>query len=347
MAAKKTVRWINLVKVLRGAISGLTTRDILKRLAELPDVVPVDIRTVQRDLIELDESGIVALEKHVQDNRELWRLDSTFAGFSGSRFMTGSTALTLKMVLDHAQVLLPFGARQELRAQADRVDRALRNEGASGITPWSKKVRVLPAGHQLAVPTIDERLVEEVYRSLALETKLRARYLKPGSTEATERDYSPLALVYRAPRLQLIVSTDPARLPFVLAMHRIQEARALDSPIERPADFDLDQYIADGRLDIRVGEPIRLRLRCTQELADHWRTAALGSDQAFNEELGQPVLEVNCQHTKALRAYLLGLGAQVEVLAPTELVQWMGEEVARIAANYPVQHDGRAENLVI
>jgi predicted DNA-binding transcriptional regulator YafY len=336
MAAKKTVRWINLVKVLRGTIGGLTTREILNRLEELPDVVPVDIRTVQRDLIELDESGIVALQKVIQDNRELWRLDSAFAGFSGSRFLTGTTALTLKMVIDHAQVLLPISAQHELRAQAERVDRALRNEGASGVTPWSKKVRVLPAGHQLAVPTIDERLVEEVYRSLALETKLRARYLKPGSTEATERDYSPLALVYRAPRLQLIVSTDSTRLPYVLAMHRIQAARALDSPIERPADFDLDQYIADGRLDIRVGDPIRLRLRCTQELADHWRTAALGTDQVFSVESGQPVLEVDCQHTKALRAYLLGLGAQVEVLGPEELRQWMGDEVTRIGANYTV-----------
>ena len=337
MAAKKTVRWINLVKVLRGAIGGLTTRDILTRLNELPDVVAVDIRTVQRDLVELDESGIVALEKSVRDGKEHWRLDATFAGFSGSRFMTGTTALTLKMVIDHAQVLLPISAQHELRAQAERVDRALRNEGIGGITPWSKKVRVLPAGHQLAVPTIDEHLVEEVYRSLALETKLRARYLKPGSNEATERDYSPLALVYRAPRLQLIVSTDPTRLPYVLAMHRIQEARALDSPIERPADFDLDQYIADGRLDIRVGDPIRLRLRCTQELADHWRTAALGTDQVISEESGEPVLEVDCQHTKALRAYLLGLGAQVEVLGPEELRQWMGDEVTRIGANYTVR----------
>lgn len=40
--------------------------------------------------------------------------------------------------------------------------------------------------------------------------------------------------------------------------------------------------------------------------------------------------------TKALRAYLLGLGAQVEVLGPEELRQWMGDEVTRIGANYTV-----------
>ena len=88
-------------------------------------------------------------------------------------------------------------------------------------------------------------------------------------------------------------------------------------------------------LDISVGEPIRLRLRCTRELADHWRMAALGTDQVILEESGKPFVEVDCQHTKALRAYILGLGAQVEVLGPEELRQWIGAQVASIAGNYP------------
>ena len=75
--------------------------------------------------------------------------------------------------------------------------------------------------------------------------------------------------------------------------------------------------------------------------------AALGTDQVILEESGKPFVEVDCQHTKALRAYILGLGAQVEVLGPEELRQWIGAQVASIAGNYPDQNSQKLTQVTL
>jgi len=335
MAAKKTVRWINLVNVLKGAPQGLATAAIRDRLNVIPGVVPVDLRTVQRDLNELDDSGLVALNHEEIDGREVWQMDPAFVGFTGDRVLSGTAALTLKMAIKHASVLLPHDARQYLLDQATRVERSLQFAGAGGQTPWSEKVRVLPSGYQLEEPEVDQMVIRAVYEALARGTKLQARYHRLAVTFPDELfEFSPLALVYRAPRMYLIVSTEAEQSPFVLALYRIRQVEGTDSPIERPDDFDLDRFIAEGHLDARQGAPIRLRLKCTRALADHWRTAALGTDQVISGPKNEPTIEATCQNTDALKSYLLGLGTQVEVLEPVDLRIWMTFEVNKLAHKY-------------
>lgn len=337
MSAIKTIRWIELIDILVNAPSGLSTALIRERLRAREHVKPVDIRTVQRDLTELENSGFVTLQRVEREGQVLWSLFPGSAHFGGASLLTRPTAITLKAVMEHAIWLLPPEAQEQVLAKSEAVRRTIERGRQDGQKPWLDKVRVLPSGYQLARPQFDQATLRVVYQCLANGTCLRATYRKPGASETSRRDYCPLALVYRAPRLHLLVSLRPDRDPFVLAVHRMSEVEALDSPVEMPDGFDLDAYIAAGRLDHRLGEPIRIRLRCTPELGDHWDAAALGADQVVTRGDGHCIVEATCPDTAAFRAYLLGLGPQVVVLSPPGLRDKLTEDITRMAERYATE----------
>lgn len=342
MAAKKTIRWFNLVAVLRAANNGLSTAEIHERLNAATDVDPVDLRTIQRDLVELSESGYVALEREVFEGRDLWFLDRRFIGINADRVMTGTVALTLKMAIEHASILLPLEAQAFLLSQSNRIEETLSRAGAAGRIPWSDKVRVVPPGFQPEPPHVPPEVVNVVYRCLAADTRMRIGVRARASTGLDRLRVSPLGLVYRPPSLLLVglvhtgsvVDTLIRRRDEVEAIHleRIAEIKALDDAATRPQNFDLDDYLWRGHLDGGEGRSIRVRLRCSRRLAIQWEQTPLGRDQLIEGPKDSPIVEATCADTEALVLHLLGLGTEAEVLAPyalRERLVFRSQELAR------------------
>lgn len=230
--------------------SELATEQIHRRLLALADVGSVHLRTVQRDLIELLDSGLLGLLHVERDGRGWWRIDRSFRAFRNYDHLSLSAALTLKMAIEHAAPLLPLAAQAELRQQESHIDMRLKSDLNAWVRPWSAKVRVLPSRRLLGVPEVDQSVIVAVYEALAGDWQLKARYSAAYGGES-DRVYHRLALVLRPPRLQLIVSTSPDLDRFVLALHRIREAEVVEQRVVPPSGFVLDRYIASGEMDVR------------------------------------------------------------------------------------------------
>lgn len=344
MAAKKTIRWFNLVAALRGAADGITTAEVHRRILEMPAVDPVDLRTIQRDLVELANSGIVALDREDRDGRDVWRLDRRFLGINEDRAITGTIALTLKMAIEHASILLPLEAQAFLLGQSDRIEKALRREGAGGRTGWADKVRVVPAGFHVARPDVDPAVVETVYRCIATERRMSARLPIFGRTGATRVEISPLGLLYRQPSLLVVGWVHERGLVEAIRLEHIRKAVAQDIPIERPADFNLDDFLWQGNFDGRRIEPLRVRLRCSRRLADIWRHTPLGRDQVISGPKDAPEIEATCDDNELFLGYLFGLGTEVTVVSPKALV----DRISQLAYSLVMHYSGpRDDDIVV
>lgn len=327
MAARKTIRWFNLVAALRGAVDGLATTEVHRRLQEMPGVDPVDVRTIQRDLAELADSGIVALEREDRDGRSVWCLDRRFLGINEDRTMTGVVALTLTMAMEHALILLPLEAQAFLQGQSARIERALQREGAGGRTPWADKVRVAPVGIYDERPEVDPAVVETVYRCLAAERRMIAVLPMLGRTGFTRDEVSPLGLVHRHPSLLLVCWVHERRAVEAIPLERLLEAIALDDSIERPEGFNLDEFLWSGGIEDNRSTPMRVQLQCSRRLADIWRHTPLGCDQVISGPKGEPLIEATCEDNYLFLGYLISLGPEVTVIGPKALVS----RIARIA----------------
>lgn len=335
MSSAKTLRWLHIIDLLASNRRGLTAPELHSRLKEDCDrYATIDLRTVQRDLADMDASGVIRFITLPSEGKaQRWALQGD--GF-WNRALSPHSASTLKLVLRHMKGLLPPSAYATLQAQEHQADQMLAFSQAAehGRRPWEQKLRVLPAGHNLQAPNLSEPVLAAIYDALVQERQLRASYRRPASESVSTRDYNVLALLVRAPKYQLLVSTD--RDPYVLNVHRILGAQLLDTPTRWPNNFDVDVWVATGAADTRIGldEPQQLHLHTTLALADHWRETPLAEAQQIIEVDGFAELTANLILTDALRRYLLGLGDQVTILAPEVLREWMAAQAQSLAEQY-------------
>jgi len=348
MAASKTIRWFNLVAALRGAVDGLATTEVHRRLQEMPGVDPVDVRTIQRDLAELADIGIVAPEDEDRDGRGVWCLDRRFRGIDEDPAMTGSVALTLKMAIEHAAIQLPLDAQAFLLGQSARIERALQGEGARGRIPWADKVRVAPSVTQRRRSGVARAVVETIYHCLAAERRMRAVLPMLDRAGSVRLEISPLGLVYQHQSLLLVGWVHERSAVEAIDLERIREAIALDDSIERPEGFDLDEFIWSGGIDDDRNEPLRVQLRCSHRLADIWRHTPLGRHQVISDSKYKPLIEATCEATcednDLFLGYLFSLGTEVTVIGPQELVK----RIADLAYTLVMRHSAaNSDDLVV
>src|SRR5207253_747918 len=83
----------------------------------------------------------------------------------------------------------------------------------------------------------------------------------------------------------------------ILALHRIQSARATTLSFERPKEFDLESYDGEGKFGFGEGKRIRLSFRITKEAGLHLLESPLSEDQTVKEledeyEITATVIEI-------------------------------------------------------
>jgi predicted DNA-binding transcriptional regulator YafY len=121
-------------------------------------------------------------------------------------------------------------------------------------------------------------------------------------------------------------------------LHRIQAAEILSEAISKPADFDLDDYIASGALGWFPKENIRLNAIFTAEVAAHLYETPLSEDQTITELPDSRIqLTATVQETLQLRWWLQGFGDAVEVVRPVHLRRQIAEGIQRLAVRYAVK----------
>ena len=91
---------------------------------------------------------------------------------------------------------------------------------------WADRVRVVPAGHALHPPRIDEAVHREVEKAIDRGRRLHFRYSRLPEKRADEITCDPLGLLFRPPVLYLIARNAKGALR-QYALHRMERAELL------------------------------------------------------------------------------------------------------------------------
>ncbi|MGK2907743.1 MAG: helix-turn-helix transcriptional regulator [Desulfuromonadales bacterium] len=106
-------------------------------------------------------------------------------------------------------------------------------------------------------------------------------------------------------------------------MHRFRSAHVLDDPLTKPKGFILEKYLQDGVMGIPVenqAKKVTLTALFEPEAAYHLLESKLSVDQqATTQHDGRLLIKATVNDTYQLRWWLLGFGAQVEILTPKSL----------------------------
>jgi len=206
----------------------------------------------------------------------------------------------------------------------------------SPVSAWPDKIQAITRGQTLIPPVIDPGILQAVYDALFNDRQIEARYHRRYDDSVHDYLIHPLGIVFRDGVVYLVCTRNGREDIVQMALHRMRSAVPLEAPVKRPTDFDLQRYVETGGLDFKLGgEPLRLALRIDAATAVHLEETPLSADQTLTEGVdGRMQLVATVADTAQVRWWLLGLGDQVEVIAPATLRDEIAQRLGRAAAQY-------------
>lgn len=196
--------------------------------------------------------------------------------------LTPHESLLLQLAEEHLKHLLPARLMQSMDGFFAQARRNLGDDNAGHnvrlAREWPRKVRVVATSQPLLPPAIAPGVLEAVSDALYANRWLELDY-QNAAGKCKPVKVMPLGLAQQGPRLYLVCRYEGFGNERSLALHRIRKAQASTLGFERPADFDLQQYDADGRFGFGEGERVRLTFRIENAAGFHLRETPLSQDQ--------------------------------------------------------------------
>lgn len=219
----------------------------------------------------------------------------------------------------------------------DAVWRALL-ESDTNVGLGQEKMRVVRDTQRLLPAPIKPKVLADALEALALSKTLTASY-RDRAEKKTTPTLHPQAFVLRGPRAYLYAlkddETEPVRM---YALHRFVTTEVGDVAARQATGFDLDASINSGQADFADGQPIDLELRARGYVADLLYDCPLSEGQTIIDEPEGSDFKVRVSArvpgTGQLLRWVLGCGANVEVLAPDHLRHTVAVQVAKMASFY-------------
>jgi predicted DNA-binding transcriptional regulator YafY len=281
----------------------LTGRELAKRLE-------VSLRTVHRDMEALSASGVPVFA--LRGSQGGWQLEEGWR----TRVPGLDEAELRALLMAQPRVL---GDPRLARAAERALDKLM------AALPTSLRGQAASIRQRLHVDTTGWRGVPEslamlpiVQDAVARDRKLAIKYRAPRQ-ERVERTVDPLGLVAKGGTWYLVARTADGFRTYRVS--RIEDARLLDRPAERPADFDLAAYWQAATEELRkrprYEATLRLEPRAAESLRAWRNTDPVEGAEPDGE--GWVTLRLEFEDEEQARFFALGLSPQVDVLAPLPL----------------------------
>ena len=300
---------------------------------DLARALEVSVRTVYRDVAALQEAGVpLWTEPGPRGGIRLvegWRtqLDGLTGDEAGALFLAGAPAaaaeLGLGRVLAAAQVKVLATLPPELRARAGRVRERFHLDAPGWFAHDESPLHLAP-----------------VARALWDDRRLQITYERDRRSQAVVRIVDPLGLVLKAGTWYLVAHHRHATHTY--RVDRIVDATVLAERFERPA-FDLaaawgasaEQFsrsILRSSVRLRLSPSGQRRLRHAVDPAAAARALDRASPAAERDSGVE--LDLQVESEEVAFSQLLGLGAQVEIVAPATLRARFAAEAGAMTEHY-------------
>jgi len=293
----------------------------------------INKRSVERDLLMFEDLFGLQVRDDSRPYGWSWPRDAAIWSLPA---MNDEQALSLYMLERHIKDMLPPTVLDSLSPLLKTAKERLKtSHNSKSLRDWPDKVRVRPASQPLKPCHVDPKVHEAVSLALLNNQWLEISYLGRGKSEPSNNIVSPLAYVMRGPMLYLVCryeSHDDNRL---LAACRIKKAMRLERTFNRPEDFSIDEYIAEGHVDFGEGDQIKVELLFNPDAGRHLRETPLSDDQVVTETKdGRLRVTATVADTLQFMWWILGFGKQIEVTKPASLRKAIAEQVLSMAKIY-------------
>ena len=282
------------------------------------------VRTIWRDVNVLAGAGFPIYDDKAGDrNRTVWRVTEEFRRRLPLKL---GLAEVLALLLSR-DLLTAAGASvlgPDLASALDKIRGLLSPDALRLLDTMRDGVGVRAAGAKLQQPPAE--LLAHIQRAMLEQRALRIRHYSIERDEVTPRTVDPYHLTYFNGGLYLLAYCRLRQAVRVFALERIREASVSAERFKKPADFDPDEYLKEAWGIVR-GTLVTVRVAFTKAAAPYIRERLWHPTQKLRDlPDGRLELTLQVADTQEVRRWILGWGAQAEVLQPIAMREALRQE---------------------
>jgi predicted DNA-binding transcriptional regulator YafY len=276
---------------------------------------PIDVRSVQRDLIKLSASFPLECDEG-KPAGWFWQRRNLQLSIPG---MDLGTALTYELLARYLAPILPRGMIRDLEPYFRQARSALDALQSDPLGRWSKRIAVITPGQQLIPPAVSPEVREIVYEALLRNKRFEVGYRSLDSEHFKPYVVNPLGLVYRQGVLYLVATLWEYPDIRLLVLHRMSGAKLRGEDASSIDGFDFERYVQHEKsMEYPAGKDVALELIVEPWLARHLEECRLSENQVVTQirQGSQFRVKATVPETEQLYWWLSGLGTNVEVRKP-------------------------------
>lgn len=266
-----------------------------------------ELRTIQRQLDALSQSFDIERDDRSKPYGYSWKPEAKGLSLPG---LTEKESLLLTLAEQYLKDILPSGLMKSMKGFFEQARTNLGPHTSNKEREWLSKIRIIRETQPLLPPTINENVLDEVSDALYGNKWLEIVYTNAADVTKESR-VMPLGLAQQGVRLYLVCRFEGYDNERSLALHRIDQARAMTLSFERPKDFDLEKYDNDGRFGFGDGKKIKLTFTITKAAGHHLQETKLSDDQTIAESDGKLTISATVVDTAQLDWWLRGFADAV------------------------------------
>ncbi|EIZ9929923.1 WYL domain-containing protein [Vibrio parahaemolyticus] len=281
----------------------VTARDLHQQLEHIG--IERELRTIQRNLELLCEHFDIIRDERSKPYGYRWNKNSE--GMALPK-LSAQEALLLSLAEEYLIKLLPANITASLDGFFQEAKRKLNPIGdSSKEREWLRKVRVVSETQPLLPPKISTDAFNAISEALYHDRLLNIEYYN-AKQEQKSALVMPLGLAQQGQRMYLVCRFDGYDNERSIAVHRVSKATVSSFGFERPKEFKLSQYDADGRFGFGEGEKILLELEVKNELALLLSETPISTDQNITQLGDIYKISATVVDSKLLGQWLSGFG---------------------------------------
>lgn len=299
-------------------------------LSYLAEECSVSARTIYRDIDALALSGMpVYFDTPARCYRFTDKVFLRPLSFS----VDEATAMLHCLQAFHKE-RTPF--RAALRQAQEKVMSCLPSERQRQVDEGRKAV-------DIKIPSRSSEVCADIFScvesAISEKRRIRLNYYTKSRETWSERTIDPYVIAFRGGAWYLVAFCHLRSSVILFRMDRIRDAKVLRENFELPRNFSADAYFAGSWL-VEQGEPIHVRLRFFPEAARWVKEVKYHPSQTLTEhDDGSLIFEATVNGQREILRWIMGYGAEVEVIEPDELRYVVSGQITEMARLYKI-HGG-------
>jgi predicted DNA-binding transcriptional regulator YafY len=287
------------------------------------------VRTIWRDLSALQKAGFPLYDdKGADGRRSLWKLEERFTLGLPVKLTLAETAALLMS----RDLLRPVGAGAlgtALTAAFDKIGRVLSRDAVRLLDQMRETIGVRAVGAKLQAPAAEH--VALIEQALLERRRLDMRYYSMSRDEESRRQVDPYHLTVFEGGFYLVGYCHLRKTERIFAVERIRELKTLAARFTVRPGFVADEYLRHA-WGIIKGDIVPVKVIFSRSVARYIRDRLWHPTQKLRElSDGRIELSLRVADTLEVRRFILGYGAQAEVVEPPSLREALRREIAAAA----------------